>query len=250
MDQNARLDVIAQWLQTQPLITVSDICERFGVSRDTARRDLVKLQEQGRITRARGGAAPAAVPDFRQRQDERAESKRGLAAAAASYIRDGATVFLDASTTVSYLAEFVKEKRLTVVTASVPIARSFAELEGTDVYTLGGRMNKRDLYASGSMVIAMLDYFRADVALLGACGVYRGEMTVQDAEDAMIKQKMIARSDEVLLLADRTKLGMRLPFSVGALEDVDVLLTDAPAEAVHQAKAGGAAPKHIHTVGL
>ncbi|UUZ84271.1 DeoR family transcriptional regulator [Paenibacillus sp. P26] len=54
LKQEERLDRIVEILRTQSLLTVQDICDLFQVSRDTARRDLVLLEEQGRITRTRG----------------------------------------------------------------------------------------------------------------------------------------------------------------------------------------------------
>ena len=56
MYQEERLAAILQYLQDHQRISVQDVVEQFGVSRDTARRDIVKLEEQGEILRTRGGA--------------------------------------------------------------------------------------------------------------------------------------------------------------------------------------------------
>ncbi|WP_435541451.1 DUF977 family protein, partial [Bacillus paralicheniformis] len=63
MYQEERLISIIDYLKEHKRISVEQICSLFGVSRDTARRDLVKLQEQGAIIRTRGGAILPTVHD-------------------------------------------------------------------------------------------------------------------------------------------------------------------------------------------
>lgn len=245
MKQEERLDRIVEILRTQSLLTVQDICDLFQVSRDTARRDLVLLEEQGRITRTRGGAVSPDVRSFGSRQQANEAAKKAIARAASAYVKDGDVIFMDTSTTVASMAEFIADKEMTVITHSLPIARSLASLKHAEVYMLGGRIHKEDHFVSGSMVLNMLDLFRADLALMGTCGIYEGEIVVMDAEDAQIKQRMIARSEQVLLLTDRSKIGLKMPYRVGSLEEVDVLITDLESEGNDW---GGIRPRRIQRV--
>ena len=45
-----------EYLKQHRRITAEQICSLLHISRDTARRDLVKLKERGAIIRTRGGA--------------------------------------------------------------------------------------------------------------------------------------------------------------------------------------------------
>jgi DeoR/GlpR family transcriptional regulator of sugar metabolism len=222
-----RLERIAGILGRQSLLTVQDICELFGVSRDTARRDLVLLEEQGRITRTRGGAVSNTVRTFDSRQQDNELTKKKIAGAASEHIKDGDVIFMDTSTTVYYVSDYIADTKVTIVTQSLYIAQHFGHLKHADIFLLGGKLNKDDHFVYGSMVHNMLEHFRADVALLGTCGIYDGETAVRHAEDAMLKRKMMARSDKVLLLADSSKFGVKMPYSVSPLEQIDVLVTDA-----------------------
>ena len=56
MFQEERLISIVDYLKSNKRISVDQICGLYDVSRDTARRDMVKLEEQGAIVRTRGGA--------------------------------------------------------------------------------------------------------------------------------------------------------------------------------------------------
>ena len=51
-----RLDQIWALLQAQGRVSVSELCERFGVSAVTIRNDLATLEQQGRLLRTHGGA--------------------------------------------------------------------------------------------------------------------------------------------------------------------------------------------------
>ena len=50
--QNSILDLLHQ----QQRITVAEICQRFSVSKATARRDLENLAQEGKLQRVHGGA--------------------------------------------------------------------------------------------------------------------------------------------------------------------------------------------------
>ncbi|QYR22665.1 DeoR/GlpR family DNA-binding transcription regulator [Paenibacillus sp. sptzw28] len=245
MKQEERLDQIAEILSRQSLLTVQDICELFHVSRDTARRDLVLLEEQGRITRTRGGAVSPKVRSFSSRHLDNELTKKKIARAASSYIQEGDVIFMDSSTTVSYLSEFISDMKLTVITASLHIAQSLARMKHVEVYLPGGKLNKEEHFVQGSMVIKMLELFRADLALLGTCGIHEGEVVVIDAEDCLVKQQMISRSEKVLLLTDHSKVGLKMPFCVSPLKDIDVLITDSD---TGENRLGLSRPKHIEWV--
>jgi DeoR/GlpR family transcriptional regulator of sugar metabolism len=77
--QEERLISIVEYLKSNKRITVDLICELYDVSRDTARRDMVKLEEQGTIVRTRGGAIlptlSKKVGDYDQRLQAESSSK-------------------------------------------------------------------------------------------------------------------------------------------------------------------------------
>ncbi|MDP4097929.1 DeoR/GlpR family DNA-binding transcription regulator [Paenibacillus sp. P96] len=246
MDQLQRLSQIVEMTNTMALVTVQDICDTFQVSRDTARRDLVKLEEQGKITRTRGGAVSATIQTYVQRKEENGVTKRKLAKAAASYVQNGDVLFMDSSTSVAALAEFLIEKSLTVVTHSLHIAQCFGNLPRTEIIIPGGRFNPEEQFVYGTDALAALDRFRANCFFTGACGLDDGEITAANLEDALIKQKMMSRARQVFLLADHTKINVNYPYKVGHLEEIDILFTD---REISPRLHVSARPKHIQVVG-
>ena len=85
-------------------LRTSEIAERAGVAEETIRRDFEKLESEGMLRRAHGGAVrlEAERREFPagERALQHATEKQAIARAAARRLRAGQTVYLDASTTV------------------------------------------------------------------------------------------------------------------------------------------------------
>ena len=62
MFQEERLYKIVELLEKEKSMTTQDIVEIMGVSRDTARRDIIKLAESGKVVRTHGGITLPQTP--------------------------------------------------------------------------------------------------------------------------------------------------------------------------------------------
>lgn len=74
MYQEERLLSILDFLQKNKRISVEEICTMFHVSRDTARRDLVKLEVENSIIRTRGGAILPSIQEEIKNYSKRLET--------------------------------------------------------------------------------------------------------------------------------------------------------------------------------
>src|SRR5216683_3912424 len=124
---------IVKTINIHKTATVAEIAERLGTSPSTVRRDLDVLDEQGLISRTRGGATAIdyssqatlhrALPAYEQRLNEYIAEKRAIGQCAAEHIHDGETILLDASSTNHYVLPFLARKRgLTIITNSLYIS--------------------------------------------------------------------------------------------------------------------------------
>lgn len=104
-----RLDKIVAYLKNHTLVTVEQLVEAVDASPATIRRDLIKLDEQGVISRSHGGVAlrrfEAAQPTTNEKQLRSPAEKRAIARFAASMVHAGDAVVLDAGTTMLELAK-------------------------------------------------------------------------------------------------------------------------------------------------
>jgi DeoR family transcriptional regulator, carbon catabolite repression regulator len=110
LSKNDRLMAICAHLSKQCRMGIGNICRMFDVTRDTARRDLIRLDAERRILRVRGGGVlpPVVkqVDSYQSRQQASAEKCR-IGEAAANLIRANEHVLLDTSTTVLQAARAI-----------------------------------------------------------------------------------------------------------------------------------------------
>lgn len=210
MYQEERLQAILNYLKQAGRISVEEICRRYGVSRDTARRDLVRLAGRGAIIRTHGGAILPVARENGKPYCERLmadiKEKRRIAARAAALVTGGDCVIFDASTTVLACAEQLADLACTVVTNGVDVAAALAAKENITVIMLGGRLCHEHRFVYGAATIDALAGCFADKFFTGAGGLSEHGITVDDDEDAAVTRKMINQSKQVIVLADPSKL--------------------------------------------
>ncbi|WP_248931144.1 DeoR/GlpR family DNA-binding transcription regulator [Paenibacillus hamazuiensis] len=230
MYQEERIIAILQYMKEHGRISVDTICERFGVSRDTARRDMVKLEEQGSILRTRGGAILPTlskdIPTYDKRMTDETASKRAIGKLAASLIQDRDFLLMDASTTVWCAAEEMRTEKNVVVTNSIDIASALIAKPGMTVHMLGGQLNAEHRYIFGARTLEMLRDYQVDKLLLGTCAITLDGISTPFEEEGYVMREMMKRSDQVILLADHSKFGKRQFHRVAGFESIDILITD------------------------
>ncbi len=230
MYQEERMLAILDHLKKHGRISVDQICELFQVSRDTARRDLVKLEEEEAVTRTRGGAVLPQlrheIQSYHDRLKVVSKEKQRIGKMAAGYVNAGDVVILDASTTVQSCAEFLIEKQATVITNSIHQADILSSGSHIDIHLLGGKLEKDHRFLYGSAVVEKVATYNADIAFIGVIGISEQGLTIAHEEDGMVKRKMIQQSQYVIALADNSKFYRSEFFTFAHLEDIDLIITD------------------------
>ncbi|UTR13828.1 DeoR/GlpR family DNA-binding transcription regulator [Salipaludibacillus sp. LMS25] len=229
MYQEERLAAIISHLKQSKRISVEQICTLFDVSRDTARRDLVKLEEERSIVRTRGGAllpSHVEVKPYSSRLETVSEEKKKIGKLAASLIYEGDRVILDTSTTVQACAEQIANVNCTIITNSINQADVLSNKNKINIQLLGGTLEKDHRFLYGSSVVEKLSDYYADKAFLGVLGMSEEGLTIAHEEDGVVMRKMMQQAKQVIVLADHTKLGNTDFFKYAHLSEADLLITD------------------------
>ena len=245
-----RQDEIARLVAANARARVGELSARFGVSAVTIRKDLLILEEEGRVVRTHGGAiAPRDTgpePSFNVRERLQRDEKTRMGAAAAALINDGESIALDASTSAMAIARHLKGNRvwhgLTVVTNSIRIASELAGRQGITVLMLGGRVRWEALSVVGPLGDAVFRRVNVQKAFLGAAG-FTIEEGLSDAteEEAQIKRSMVNAARDVYAVADHTKWGRIASATFCRTDRLTGAFTDdeAPADMVGALRAMG-----------
>jgi DeoR/GlpR family transcriptional regulator of sugar metabolism len=229
-----RRRVILTRLERDGKVVASELVEALGVSDDTVRRDLRELAAGGLVQRVHGGALPPppAAATFAQRLERFPEAKAHLAEAALPLLEGASVLLLDGGTTALELARRLPADRdCTVLTNSPPVAAALAAHPLAEVVLIGGRLLKEDQVTVGAAAVDALRQVRADVCVLGICGLHPElGVTANDHDEAHVKRAMVDAAGEVLALATADKLHTTGPWVVAPLADVTHLVTDAGEE--------------------
>jgi DeoR/GlpR family transcriptional regulator of sugar metabolism len=227
-----RHEAILRRLDETGNVVSADLAMRLGVSMDTVRRDLAELEAAGRLQRVHGGAVrPAPGPRrFEDRLAGDGDAKGVVAALAARLVEPGQAIVLGGGTSTLLLARaLAPDLEATVVTTSPDVALALREHPGIDVDLLGGRLDRVSQTVVGADTVAQARALRPDLCLVGACSVDpEVGVTLREREEAHVVRALLDRSARRVLLVSRDKLGTAAPYVVAAIEDLDVLVTDAP----------------------
>ena len=199
----------------------------------TIRRDLVKLEEDGLLTRVHGGArAEEGDQPFAEVAEVRVAEKDAIAARAAALIADGQSVLLDIGTTAYRLARQLHGRRLTVITSNLVVYEELADDEGIELVLLGGMVRREYRSLVGFLTEDNLRQLHADWLFLGTSGVRPGGHVMDTTVvEVPVKRAMIKASDKTVLLADTAKFPGTGMAKVCGREELDVVVTNAPVDA-------------------
>ena len=236
----ARRRKLAELLQRHRYLGIADLCKEFRISEATVRRDLVFLEKGHLITRTYGGALAdfnLRFPSFRSRRTTGAEGKYGIAQQALELLQPESVIYLDAGTTIFALAEAIRVapvRPLACVTSNLPAADLLAEVDGVDVYLLGGQVLRRQSVLLGDEACRSASHWKFDLALLGAEGMTREGVWNSSPAVVALQKAVMAQSRASAVLLDRTKLGRTAPSFLGGWDSLTALITDAPPEALRE----------------
>lgn len=223
---------ILELLKLDGAVWVSKLSEELGVTEETVRRDLEKLEQQDALRRTHGGALPmddSMELSFEKRKNVNVEVKQRLAHRAVEFIASGDTVFLDASTTTFFMSrELKKMKNITIVTNSIRIVNELAGHEGIRVIAVGGLVSGNQSFVGTLAESNIRENYFANKMFFSSRGITEEAGILESNEqECTIKQIMIANSKQRFYLCDQTKIGRVGFVKLATLEQIDYFLTDA-----------------------
>jgi DeoR family fructose operon transcriptional repressor len=242
-----RQEAILAEISREGRASVAALAERFAVVGETIRRDLAELERRGVIRRVHGGAIPAGKVAFEMPIEDRASrmtsEKERIAAAALTELPTEGSIFIEAGSTPSYLANALPPDRsLTVVTNGGYIANALARHDNLTVLSVGGRVRPRSMACVDDWALDVLAGLHVDVAFLGTNGISVGAgLTTPDLAEAAVKRATLTIGARTVLLADHSKVGVVTLARYGELKQIDLLITDSglPIEDLRELVDGG-----------
>ncbi len=218
-------------ISSRGYVALGDLAEAIEVSESTIRRDIDFWRKQGVLRPTRGGAVfignGNSMPAFEERTSAQLDEKRAIAQVAAAQINDGECVLLDGGTTTLEVAKLLVGRSVQIVTNSLPIASLFANRREADLVLLGGYVYPRTGVALGPATIRMMADIQAHHAVLSVGGITDKGLFNSNLLLVETERQMMRSANEVIIVADHTKIGRPALAFLCELQTVDLLIVDA-----------------------
>ena len=235
LNTTQRRETIKDIVEKEAKVNVVQLALLFGTSQATIRTDLKEMEKANLLQRTHGGAisigsAYKAYYDttLNERMNINKEEKIRIAKACATLIQDGDTIMIDSGTTTIYLArELAQHNNLTVLTNAVLVAQELFYNPSIKVILLGGDLDFTTQFTYGNDALAQLQKYRANKYLLSIDGIsVEHGITTFHHQEVEISRLMIERVNQVITLADSSKIGKEGFSYIASIDKVHTLITD------------------------
>lgn len=229
-----RQDKILNALLEKGSITTQELSNKLFVSVPTLRRDLIKLEQLGKIIRTHGGAqlikksADEKIPIY-LREQEQTDAKEIMAKKAAALVKDADIIMLDGSSSAySIIPHLTNFKNLIVITSSAKSSFLLGQLGINNICT-GGKMITRSLSYIGENAENTVKQYNADIVFFSCRGLSMdGKLTDNSLEENALRKVMLRHAKRKVFLCDSSKLDHTYLNNLCHLSEVDDIICEKP----------------------
>jgi DeoR family transcriptional regulator, glycerol-3-phosphate regulon repressor len=223
---------LVRYLAQNHYISLEEIASRFSVTTQTARRDIMALERQGKVRRLHGGAVASTPLDpvvYRQRRVVNAERKEAIGRRVAELLPDNASIFLDTGTTCEAVARaLTARKGLRVVTYSLRVATILSEATDFTIAVPGGFVRQVDAGVFSQNSPEFIRAFKFDHVIISVSGLdEEGDIGDDDYAEVAAVRAAMQQAGRVILAIDSSKFGRRALVRLGSFDEAHIIVTDA-----------------------
>lgn len=229
-----RIAEIADLLDKRGKLTLEQLKAFFpNVSQMTLRRDLLQLEEEGKIIRVCGGAMSvremqkSSGEPYTKKTTLHIDEKIIIAQKAASLIDEGATIFLDGGSTALYLAKEMPDKSCNIFTNGLAVATELAKKKMVMVNLLGGQLIKENLSTASPFSSVYFTDTNFEIAIISASAFTpENGFSCRSQVEAELLRVVCEKAKFKYMMLDSSKIGKIKPYTFARAEDINVLITD------------------------
>ena len=227
-----RKNEILKKLKTEQRVLVTALAEHYGVTEETIRRDLDKLEKEGYATKTYGGAiwgnSTKTDLSYTIRNRTNVEAKNAIGEVIDGLVEDGDHIMLDDSSTSLYITKHLQNKKnLTVITNSVEILVELAGKDDWTVMSTGGKLKPESMALVGDTAQRMLRDFHVDLCIFSGKGLsFTDGITDSNEFHASMKKAMMASSGKIIFAIDSSKFDKVSFVKIASLSEIDMIVTE------------------------
>ena len=228
MSQKIRQEQILAILKKQGYATVKELVSLLDYSSATVNRDLNDMQKRNLVKRSYGGveAVEKKFPPLPFRYDLMKKEKRHIGRRAAEEVADTDVIFIDASTTASYMGTYLANKRnIRVITNNMQLAIDLAG-QGIAVTVLGGDVVEPPSMTAGSTAVENAMRLSVD-KIFFSTGAFTEDGRIADGGIyRLLHRVMMKNAKRIYYLADEGKCCRDLKGQIDSFAEVSCIISD------------------------
>lgn len=233
MFMEERQQQIAELIEKTGKITVAEIAEKYGISSESARRDLRLLEQKGLCKRTFGGAIQPRQVNIRPPADRDFsnmpifDTYREISKAAAEQIREHDVVYLSGGSFGHIMIPYLPtEIPYTIIVNSVEMGHELRGLGNAEIYVVGGKMRQSGTMTD-SLAAEFVSRIHFDLCFITGAGL-TAEFGLSNGTDetAAFQRMVMKNSRKRILLMPGAKVGMDSFIKVCEADQFDLIVTD------------------------
>lgn len=229
-----RLEKILEILKKEKKVKVNELAEKFNVSEVIIRKNLKRLEHEGKLKRTHGGAillnTLVHTVTLEERIINKTRQKEEIAKKVVGNIEDREVIFLDVSSINYIVAEYLAatRKEITLLTNMPSIASLFGKNSKVKVIIIGGEYNKEIGGNVGIEAISYIRKYNADKCFIGSAGIdlEAGKVMNFESNDGNTKKEIISISKQVFLITEYRKFGIQGSYKFSDISDFNTVITE------------------------
>lgn len=227
---NERQEEMMKLIRKNRFMTVKELSGQLFASEATIRRDLQKLDELRIISRSHGGASVnSEIGDYPLAIFNKSslEEKRAIASNAAPLVHDSDVIFLDATSTVATLLDYLQGIRdLTIFTNGLETAQRAVTIT-SETYLIGGKVRGMSSCCYGSFAERFLDEIYFDSMFFSVPSLStEGELTHYSPDLVPLYRSIMQRAKRRYLMCIGSKYGSVKAYRICNCSELTGIISD------------------------
>ena len=250
MHERERWRLILEAVAEKHVVTIRDLERLLRASSATVRRDLQRLETEGKLRRVHGGAEAidalkkhdlVGQEPFERARLKHLQENRAIAKRAAALCEDDASVIIDGGTTTYLMVEYLRDRNLQILTSSFPIAAALIEQGQAHVIVPGGEIYRQQQVILSPFHDGIIGSFFAKKMFMGAQAITPAGLMQTDPILVQSEKRLMERAEQIIALVDSSKFVQTGGLILCPINEVDTIITDsnAPKSALDMLKDAG-----------
>lgn len=222
---------ILELLKDQEVISIKELKKRLQVSHMTIRRDISKLETEGRVLSVTGGVQLTEALKNEQSHDDKVfqnpSEKENIGQKASELIKENKVIYLDAGTTTLEIAKRITDYQdLTIITNDFVVANYLISNSECEVYHTGGKIDRANKSSIGAKAAQTIRGFNIDLAFISTSSWNQRGISTPVEDKVVVKKSICDVANICCLVSDSSKYGKIASFHAVDMERFDQIITD------------------------